>query len=99
MRLQNSEIEAIKKVTRELFGEKSNVILFGSRTDDTKKGGDIDLFIQCAGTFTHQELYHMKIMFLVRVKEIIGNRKMDVMIKGLHSGEICKTCIEEGIQL
>lgn len=44
MRLTNSEIEAIKKAFLKTF-EDGKIYLFGSRADDTKKGGDIDLYI------------------------------------------------------
>ena len=44
MRLTNKEIEIIKDKTKQIFGD-TKIILFGSRVDDNKKGGDIDLYI------------------------------------------------------
>ncbi len=44
MRLKTKEIRAIKLTVLETFGE-AKIYLFGSRLDDSKKGGDIDLFI------------------------------------------------------
>ena len=44
MRLSEKEIKIIKENTKKIFGE-SKIILFGSRLDDNKKGGDIDLYI------------------------------------------------------
>ena len=44
MRLTEKEIKTIKKVILEIFGE-SEIRVFGSRLDDSKKGGDIDIFV------------------------------------------------------
>ena len=44
MRLSNKELETIKNHIRNTFGDVA-VYLFGSRIDDSKKGGDIDLYI------------------------------------------------------
>ncbi|MDH5719770.1 MAG: nucleotidyltransferase domain-containing protein [Spirochaetia bacterium] len=35
----------MKSKAEEVFGSNAKVYLFGSRAEDTKKGGDIDLFI------------------------------------------------------
>lgn len=43
MRLSFFEVESIVKIFTEVFGE-GKIYLFGSRTDDSKKGGDIDFF-------------------------------------------------------
>ena len=42
MRVEN--IEIIKKIIKNYF-QNAEIYIFGSRTDDTKKGGDLDIFI------------------------------------------------------
>ena len=44
MRLSDKYINTIKKYFFDIFGE-GDIYLFGSRVDDTKKGGDIDLYL------------------------------------------------------
>ena len=44
MRLTQEEIKKIKEVIFKIFG-KSRIYVFGSRTDDKAKGGDIDIFV------------------------------------------------------
>lgn len=46
MRLSTDQVEAIKQETEHFFGAKAEVWLFGSRVDDTAKGGDIDLYVE-----------------------------------------------------
>jgi len=45
LRLSVKEINLIKYQVNCIFGE-AIIYLFGSRTDDTKNGGDIDLYIR-----------------------------------------------------
>lgn len=47
MRLTTYEQEMIKKAFAEIF-ENGRLYLFGSRVNDTKKGGGIDLYIESA---------------------------------------------------
>ncbi len=42
MRLDNKELNALEKAIENIDGE---VYIFGSRVDDTRKGGDIDILI------------------------------------------------------
>lgn len=46
MRLAADDVAAIKEAARDAFGETAVVRLFGSRTDDTLRGGDIDLHVE-----------------------------------------------------
>lgn len=100
MRLKQKEIDAIKEITRAVFGTQATVMLFGSRTDDIKRGGDIDLYIQCNHTISDTEQYRLKIKFLVRLKEIIGDQKIDVLINsGQQTNSIYTSVKKQGILL
>ncbi len=46
MRLTASQIEIIRQATRQSFGAGASVWLFGSRADDARRGGDVDLYIE-----------------------------------------------------
>ncbi|MDF1882573.1 nucleotidyltransferase domain-containing protein [Sulfurimonas sp. SAG-AH-194-C21] len=70
--------------------------LFGSRVDDTAKGGDIDLFIECE---IKENLSKKKIDFLVSLKQKIGEQKIDVVISRDKSRLIEQEAINKGIQL
>ena len=74
MRLAQSEIEAICEAFDATFSV-GEVILFGSRTDDTKKGGDIDLYLKVPKEEATQQ---KKVDFLVRLRQKIYN-KIDVV--------------------
>lgn len=80
MRLSDREITAIKAVTNLVFGKNATVTLFGSRIEDGKRGGDIDLLIKCNKTISRDGLYQMKLKFLVELKKRIGDQKIDVII-------------------
>ena len=57
MRLTTEQITIIKQKTALIFGDDTKIYLFGSRTDDNAKGGDIDLFI---GIIFHAPPYNWK---------------------------------------
>lgn len=46
VRLSDQEIQIIRNLVREGFGGGARVRVFGSRTDETASGGDIDLLIE-----------------------------------------------------
>ena len=100
MRLTENEITAIKAVTKSVFGANAYVALFGSRTEDSKKGGDIDLFIKCSNLNASDDLYQLKLNFLVQLKKRIGDQKIDVLIDaGQANNAIFKTVEKKGIIL
>lgn len=100
MRLNKNEITAIRSVTKSVFGEDAYAVLFGSRTEDSQKGGDIDLLIKCTGTGTRDDLYQLKLKFLVQLKKRIGDQRIDIIIDGGQANNsIFKTVAKEGILL
>jgi predicted nucleotidyltransferase len=77
IRLKDEEIEIIKEVAIEIFGEDAKVYIFGSRVDLTKKGGDIDIFIE-----TQKEVsLNQEIDFLAKLELKGIERSVDVLIK------------------
>ena len=75
MRLSNYTVDQIKKSFNEIFDEGS-IYLFGSRVDDSLRGGDIDLFIEMKDK---SDLFEKKIKFLARLKRAIGDQRIDVV--------------------
>lgn len=81
MRLKTSEINIIKNCFIKVF-QHGDLYLFGSRIDDNKKGGDIDLYIIPK---TKKDLTLKKIDLLVELKKYLGEQKIDIVIdKGLN---------------
>ena len=75
MRLSKQYVDVIKKNFR-LFFQKGDIFLFGSRVDESKKGGDIDLYLVVDD---HRDLFEKKIKFLSRIKRELGDQKIDVV--------------------
>ncbi len=78
MRLSKEEIDAIKNVTRECAGADATVRLFGSRADDTKAGGDVDLMVECPSPIERPAL--LAATLSARLSRIMGGRKVDVLL-------------------
>lgn len=95
VRLSNKYIEVIKKYFNEFF-ENGEIYLFGSRVDDNKKGGDIDLYIVLD---EHKNLFEKKIKFLSRVKKELGEQKIDIVFNTDNNRLIEKEALRWGIKL
>nr|VFJ92064.1 MAG: Nucleotidyltransferase domain-containing protein [Candidatus Kentron sp. LFY]VFK18041.1 MAG: Nucleotidyltransferase domain-containing protein [Candidatus Kentron sp. LFY] len=80
MRLTSRQIDTIKQTTLEIFGETTEVWLFGSRTDDHRRGGDIDLLIRPPACDGKQALLK-KVRLLARLEQRLGERKIDIIIE------------------
>lgn len=76
MRLSKEHIDIIKNTFLEVFGE-GKIYLFGSRVDDDKRGGDIDLFIETNKFTTLQD--EIKMLVLLEKRGI--ERKVDLVVK------------------
>lgn len=55
MRLSATQTRVILHCVRQQFGSDARVMLFGSRLDESARGGDVDLFVESAAPPTlHQ---------------------------------------------
>jgi hypothetical protein len=99
MRLSEFEISSIKTLAVHHFGKDVQVFLYGSRTSNVKRGGDIDLFIR--DTNGVQFKIRTKINFLTDLILQIGEQKIDVVLENRASinSIFVKTIHKTGIQL
>jgi predicted nucleotidyltransferase len=95
MRLTQYEIKAIISSFKAVFKE-GKIYLFGSRVDNSKKGGDVDLYIISK---TKENLATLKIDFLIKLKQKIGEQKIDVIIARDKNRAIEKQALKQGIEL
>ncbi len=95
MRLSEKYIFVIKKYFYEIFQE-GEIYLFGSRIDDNKKGGDIDLYL-VLNDFSN--LFDKKIKFLAKIKRELGEQKIDVVFNIDSSRLIEQEAKQWGIKL
>ena len=96
MRLSKQTIMILKESILN-FTKDPKIILFGSRVDDTKKGGDIDILVETQENIDIRT--QIKILAQCEVKGI--ERKIDMIFKTPFTKEqpIFKTAIKEGIVL
>lgn len=80
MRLSPYQIEIIRRVVSELAGEDAQVRLFGSRVDDSARGGDIDLLVEIKHAISNPAWLSAQIAG--RISYRMGGRKVDVLLSG-----------------
>ena len=81
MRLTETQRAAIRTAVAENLGPGSGIWLFGSRTDDAKRGGDIDLLIIPELIIPREQFFARKIQLLARLERLLGERKIDMLIE------------------
>jgi uncharacterized protein len=98
MRLSQEHVRAIARCTREAFGDKAVVRLFGSRIDDSKRGGDIDLHLEIPDL---PDWYEAKSAFQYGPYREFGDRKIDIVIhrEGQPLLPIDRIALKDGVVL
>jgi predicted nucleotidyltransferase len=96
MRLSNQDVTTIKNTIGSLV-DNPKIILFGSRVDDSKKGGDIDLLIESACEIDLQT----QIKILAKLELAGIERKVDLLVSTPQTPmlDIYKTAKEKGVLL
>ena len=95
MRLNQKYIKTIKESFINVF-KSGDIYLFGSRIDDDKKGGDIDLYLIVDDK---TNLFRKKIKFLSKIKMLLGEQKIDIVFNKDSDRLIEKEAIKWGIKL
>jgi len=94
MRLDKKDREIIVTTIEDVFG-KVKVYLFGSRLDDDKKGGDIDLFIVSE---EKSNLFEKKIKVLSKLERTL-HKPIDIVLHKDFNREIEKEILKKSLLL
>lgn len=78
MRIAAQHIEGIRTIVCETAGPDASVRLFGSRLDDKRSGGDVDLLVQLPGPAHNPAMLSATIE--ARVTRLLGGRRVDVVL-------------------
>jgi len=93
MRLKEEEINVIKRIILE-FDANAKIYLFGSRADDAKKGGDIDLLV-----FSTKIDNETKRMIKLKLYDKLGEQKIDILVAKDAKKPFVRIALEKGVIL
>jgi predicted nucleotidyltransferase len=79
MRLSPDLAQKIRSLVREHFGDEASVYLFGSRVDDSKRGGDIDLYVDIAEIL--KDKAGAVLRFNANLQATLGEQRIDVIVR------------------
>ena len=74
MRLTRNEVALLKEKLASLSKE-AKLYLFGSRVDDTQRGGDIDLLV-VSKKLSKRDLRYLRLAFF----EVFGEQRLDILL-------------------
>lgn len=78
MRMTQQQADALKRIVADVFGPQARLQLFGSRADDNRRGGDIDLYVSGFAQ-SPEEMLDAKLQFLIKAKQALGEQRIDLI--------------------
>ena len=80
MRLSAVDRLAVESACREALPAGTRVLLFGSRLDDERRGGDIDLLVELPETLSADDAVDRRTRFTARLYRLLEERRIDVVM-------------------
>lgn len=78
MRLTDQQIDIIRDLAKQVAGSESRVRVFGSRLDDSARGGDLDIMRELPHPIENPALMAARMSALV--SRAMDGRKVDVLL-------------------
>lgn len=99
MRLTAEQAKIIRQATHQRFGSDARVWLFGSRTDDNARGGDIDLLIETPTAL--ENAFRDSIALETELQILLGDQKIDILLlqSGSQQTPIHRIARKAGVEL
>lgn len=100
MRISENEKHAIINTAQKIYNSVAAIYLFGSRVDNKKSGGDIDIYIKLDKKLENTDKINKKLDFITQLMLLIGDQKIDLVINDNSDDKlIYKIAEKEGIRL
>jgi predicted nucleotidyltransferase len=96
MRLSDDEQDSIKHIIAKVFGSDAQIFLFGSRADDSKRGGDVDLYVVPA---QRDDLYMKRVTCLGQLERALLYPVDLVVAEPTASRPIDRIALKTGVVL
>ena len=80
MRLAPADLTAISAAAQAVLPAGSRVMLFGSRTDDSRRGGDIDLLVEPPAPLDAMAQTQLRSKLAARLYRLLGERRIDILV-------------------
>lgn len=93
MRLTEEEAKIIKEVVFH-FDNEARIFLFGSRTREEERGGDIDLLL-LSQKLSIKDIYKIK----SELWERIGEQQIDIILAKDDSKPFTRIALKEGVEI
>jgi predicted nucleotidyltransferase len=93
MRLGADEVQTIREEIRQT-DPAAEIYLYGSRADDSARGGDIDLWVRST-----RITYRDTLRLLTRIQDRIGWQKIDLTINAGEDDVLAQLATETGVRL
>lgn len=93
MRLTVNEISTIKRAVFE-HDKNAEIYLFGSRVDDSAKGGDLDILVMSKVLD-----FEMKLKIRIDILKHLGQQKLDLIIAKDDSKAFIRIAKSKGVRL
>jgi predicted nucleotidyltransferase len=99
MRLTSHQAETIRRAVCDAFGRDARVYLFGSRVDDTARGGDVDLFVETDQRLPNRAAASARLAGELQL--ILGDQHIDIVLADAETPHqrLFETARARGIQL
>ena len=78
MRLTPETRRVIKESVLDVFGANATVRVFGSRTNDEARGGDIDLLVECSEPV--KDKLRKTLALTAKLQSRLGDQRIDVIV-------------------
>ena len=99
MRLTPEALDELANAVRRVAPDVKTIRLFGSRLDDSARGGDVDLMVEFDHAIDHPAVLAARLA--VHASRAIGGRAVDVVLKApnLQESSIHRVALETGVAI